>query len=86
MRNLNPDDIARMLEESRRRPPVIYKDKQTLETEELEHTKETVETEKGKYVVETTVIQTVTRYVTVREFDPESSYSDMIDDFVDPKN
>jgi hypothetical protein len=77
---LTQADVTKILEGNRRRARVIHREEQTLESEVVSENKQ-VSSDK-KYVVETQVITTTTKYVTVREYDPDANYSDTLDEFM----
>lgn len=79
---MDSKQLTELLEQSRRPKLEIYKNSDVLESEQLEHKYEISEVDGQKYIVETTIIQATTRYVTVRKYDPESHYRDAIEEFV----
>lgn len=78
---IDPNEIL-----ARKRPAIIHKYEETLESDLLDSKKQIVETDKRKYVVQEDWIRTVKHYVVVREFDPDASYSDAISEFTEDKD
>jgi PBP1b-binding outer membrane lipoprotein LpoB len=81
---MSSDDISAMLDKARKRPGIIHRTEEILESDIVDKQEQHVETEKGKYVVTTTVVRSVTRFTVVREFDPSASYQDAMTEFIKP--
>ena len=84
MKEFDAEGLKQMLESTRTRPKVLFTDTHVMEQETESNHEEIHELPNGdKVVVNTYVVRELRRTVTVREFDPEKSYSDAIKEFID---
>lgn len=63
---MNNDDMKKLVESTRRRPKVIHKHSEILESETLENAREVKTVDDKQYVVETRVVTITTRLTVVR--------------------
>lgn len=79
----HPDMLKQMLESTRLRPKTLFRDTQVLEREVEQEHEEIHELPNGDKVVTHVYVDIVKRRtITVREFDPEKSYGDAIQEFM----
>jgi hypothetical protein len=87
MRGMSENLVKEMLSSSRERPKILLHDKHVLESSTEDETEDIHELSGGGKVVIRQFVRTeVTQHIIVREYDPESSYADAINEFVNEED